>query len=432
MNNVKKHKPTILKKIFLAALLSLMVLPSTLQATTIRTADPGWLAWMGCWSPTDIQNTAQENLASLCIVNSEDATGLDILTIVNGSVLERRAVGLNGIPKEITSEECDGTEVFTFSDDGRHIFLETNFFCAGGQRKETGIMTMTSPQEWLEIRAIEIGGQTIPWVLRYGIASQEVFQTAGVEETVTRSAQLTRMSYLSPLTLANVVEAGSKVDPQAIEAWVLENAKPFSLNGDILKQMSFSGVAPNVLDAVIAVSFPNEFVLERFALDTNGESERSGLEEAVANGRIARQNTDSGSNYYGGGYQRGPFRYGYGRYADPFSYDPFRSYSNGYRYGFGYGFGYSPYYSRSNYRNIYNYNNWGSYRSPIRVTGRTRANTWEYEPGATVVPGRGYTRGGRGAPSTASPSGGGGNPPARSGGGGRTAKPRGGKPGGTF
>lgn len=435
MNNVKKHKQTILKNLFLAALLSLMVLPSTLQATTTRTADVGWLAWMGCWSPKDTQNSGQENLASLCIVNSEDTNGLEILTIVDGSILERRAVGLNGIPKKITSEECDGTEAFTFSDDGRHIFLETNFLCTGGQRKETGIMTMTSPQEWLEIRAIEIGGQTIPWVLRYGIASQEVFQTAGVEETVTRSTQLARMSFLSPLTLANVVEAGSRVDPQAIEAWILENAQPFSLNGEILKRMSFSGVAPNVLDAVIAVSFPNEFVLERFGLDTNGESERSGL-RAGTNGRIARQNTYSDSNYYDGAYQRGPFRYGYGRYANPLlgAYDPFRSYSFGYRYGYGFGSGYSPYsyLYRSNYRNVYNNSYWGSYRSPPRVAGRVRSNSWSYDNDdsrARAVPGRGYTRGGgRGTPSTASPSGGRGSPPAS---GTRTAKPRGGKPGGS-
>ena len=439
MNNVKKHKQSVLRDLLLAALLSLMVLPGTLHAATAKTTDSGWLAWMGCWSPKEIQKTGQENLASLCIVNSEETNELEILTIVDGSIIERRAVGLNGVPTEITSEGCDGTEAFTFSDDGRHIFLQTELLCTGGQRKETGIMTMSSPQEWLEIRAIEIGGQTIPWVLRYGVASQDVFQAAGVEETLDRSTRLARIAFTAPLTLANVVEAGTKVDPQAIEAWVLESAQPFALDGDILKRMSFSGVEPNVLDAVIAVSFPNEFVFETLGRDTEGKLEGYGLNPRTSD-RITRQNSYSGNTYYGGSSHRGPFRYGYGRYVDPFGgYDPFLGYNSGYRYGYGlgygYGYGYSPYYS-SRYRNINNNyywsgparTNWGSYRAPTQVTGRIRTNNSFFDQlngsRARAVTGRGYTRGGSGTPSTASPSG---NPPAR-GGATRTAKPRGGKP----
>jgi|TARA_B110000116_G_scaffold210041_1_gene185695 hypothetical protein len=448
MNNIKKAKRTVRNDLLLVLALSLMLLPSALNAATITTTDDRWLAWMGCWSPKEVQQTGQENLASLCVINSEETNGLEILTIVDGSIVERRAVGLNGAPKEITSEDCSGIEAFTFSDDGRHIFLQTELLCDGGQRKETGIMSMTSSQEWLEVRAIGVGEETIPWVLRYGVASEDVFQAAGVEGIVTRNTFLARLAFTAPLTLANVVEAGSKVDPQAIEAWVLESAQPFALDGDILKRISYSGVAPNVLDAIIAVSFPNEFVLERFGTDTNGEFQGSRL-GAQTNGRgpIARQNTYSGSNYYAGAYQTGPFRYGYGRYANPFggaydpflahnpnfTYDPFRSYSFGYRYGYGFGSGYSPYpyLYRSHSRNFYDNSYWGAYRSPTQVTGRVRSNSWSYDNDdsrARVVPGRGYTRGGRGTPSTAAPSGGRGSPPAS---GTRTAKPRGGKPGGS-
>ena len=434
MNNIKNVKRTVGKDLLLVLALSLMLLPNSLHATTITTIDDRWLGWVGCWSPKEVQQTGQENLASLCVVNSEETNALEILTIVNGSIVERRAVGLNGARKEITSEDCSGTEAFTFSDDGRHIFLQTELLCDGGQRKETGIMSMTSPQEWLEVRAIGMGGQTIPWVLRYGIASEDVFQAAGVDEFVTRNTRLARLAFIAPLTLANVVEAGTRVDPQAIEAWVLESAQPFVLNGDILKRMSYSGVAPNVLDAVIAVSFPNEFVLERFGGDTNGEFEGSGLNTRTSD-RIARQNSYYGNTYYRSSYSRGPFRYGYGRNIDPFG-----GYSSGYRYGgygVGYGWGYSPYYLpyySSRYQNGYNNYYWGSYRSPTRVTGRVRSNSWSYDNDnsrARAVPGRGYTRGGRGTPSTASPSGGRSNPPAGGGGGTRTAKPRGGKPGGS-
>ena len=432
MNYIKKQRWTITKDLLLVGLLSLMLLPSTIHAAKVTTIDDRWLAWMGCWSPKEVQQTGQESLASLCVINNEEKNGLEILTIVDGTITERREVGLNGAVKEINSEDCAGIEAFTFSEDGRHIFLNTELLCAGGQRKETGIMSMTSPQEWLEVKAIGIGGQTTPWVLRYGIASQDVFEAAGLKETVARSTLLTRMAFSAPLTLANVVEAGTKVDPQAIEAWVLESAQPFALDGDILKRMSFSGVTPNVLDAVIAVSFPNEFVLERFGVDTDGEFQSSGLNTRTSD-RITRQNFNYGNTYYGGSYNRGPFRYGYSpyyayRYADPYwgyGYDPYWSYSSRY----GYGFGYSPYYrSGLIYNNYYN----GYYRSPTRITGRVRTNTWNYDDGnnrARAVPGRGYTRGNRGTPSTAAPSGGGSNPPSS--GGTRTAKPRGGKPGGT-
>ena len=96
MNYIKKQRWTVTKDLLLVGLLSLMLLPSTIHAAKVTTIDDRWLAWMGCWSPKEVQQTGQESLASLCVINNEEKNGLEILTIVDGTITERREVGLNG------------------------------------------------------------------------------------------------------------------------------------------------------------------------------------------------------------------------------------------------------------------------------------------------------------------------------------------------
>ena len=129
-----------------------------------------------------------------------------------------------------------------------------------------------------------------------------------------------------------------------------------------------AGVSKHVIDVVVAVSFPDQFALNR------GDVEE----------RQARRPV----------YAAGP-GYGWGGFRRSLFYDPFY---------YGYGYGYPGYYG-------YSYGRYGGY-APARIyVGRSAGST-----GGRVVQGRGYTQR-RGGTVSGGSSGGSYNPPrARSGG----------------
>jgi hypothetical protein len=65
------------------------------------------------------------------------------------------------------------------------------------------------------------------------------------------------------LSQEDVVEAGSKVSSLAVEAAIVESESRFNLNSRALLQLADAGVSRNVIDLMVAQSFPSHFRVER-------------------------------------------------------------------------------------------------------------------------------------------------------------------------
>ena len=60
-----------------------------------------------------------------------------------------------------------------------------------------------------------------------------------------------------------MTEASAKVASQAVEAAIVESESRFNLNSRALLQLADAGVSPNVIDLMVAQSFPSHFRVER-------------------------------------------------------------------------------------------------------------------------------------------------------------------------
>jgi hypothetical protein len=226
-----------------------------------------------------------------------------------------------------------------------------------------------------------------------------------------------RIAASSALTLDQVIEASSKMDGKAVEAWIAESGAPFALDASRLIRMADAGVPDGVIDVMVALSYPDEFVVNTGA----------GGEEPVWAEQGPR---DASRGSYGGGFYD-PFYDPYLRYG----YYPGFGYRSAYvgigRYG-GYGMSYGGYGGYGGYG--MGYGGYSVYRPGVVVVERQSA-------GGRAVAGRGYTRSGRGSTGGVIPRGSSvrssGGAAARSApragasssGGGRKAKRRGGSPG---
>ena len=366
--------------------------------------DSRWAPWIGCWRGVDetAPATAPAEAPLLCVVPLAGEAAIEMLTVVDGQVVSRESIFADGQRHAVSREECEGWERAEFSGDSRRIYIRSELTCgAGGHRSSTGVMSMVSPSEWLDVRTVDVDGQSLPWVLRYRQASRADFQAAGQADLIGTQGSDTRMARMAasiPIALDDVIEAVEKVSAETVEIWVIERAEPFALDASRLIKMADAGVPASVIDVVVAVSYPEKFVVN------------SGYP-------LGPQGTEAGE-------RRGRPGYGYGAGLNPFEdpfYDPYArygyyspyGYGSRYRSGFGYygpyGYGYGGF---GGYRGYgygyggygYGYGGYGGYGyGPIIVVGRSGGGTGEGVSGSTrgrVARGGGYTSAGSGGGNT--------------------------------
>ena len=387
--------------------------------------DSRWVPWIGCWRAVD--ETAAAPV--LCVAPLSGEEGIEMLTTLDGEVVSRESFFTDEQQHDVSREECEGWERSEFSDDSRRVYTRSELDCGAGiHRSASGVISMVSPFEWLDVRTVDVNGQGAPWVVRYRLASRADFQAAGQADLVGPQGEETQMARTAaqiPIAPDDVIEAVGKVSAETVQLWIVERGEAFRLDATELIEMADSGVPPSVIDVVVAVSYPEKFMVNERAISERRPAEAQRGDEGSALGYHRSLNAfhdpfyDPYSRYGYGSFYGSSFGYGPG-YFGRFGYG-YGGYGGRWAYGGGLGYGYGGYGLGYGYR---------GYGGPIIVVGR-RGD--DYGPAAgRVVRGGGYSsaRGSGGSTGrTARPRSSGSStnaaPAARSGGSRSSASPRG-------
>jgi len=400
-------------RLIMSALGALLLSALCSADAAAQEVDSRWLPWIGCWSANI------EEAPDVCFQATDDPLSVEMLTLENGEISAAEILAADGRDHEVQRDDCSGWERNEFSPDGRRIYFSGSSTCeTGTATNSTGIMAMVTPYEWIDVKSVEVDGASAPFVMRYRVAMEselEGVDLAAITGDRTRSVRNARVAASRPLTTDIIVEASGRVDGEAVGAWVAEAGRDFALDAETLIELSDAAVPEEVIDIMVALSYPEEFNIQRGPQDQRWAA----ADEAEARRR------------YGD-------RYGlslYGRYyGDPFYYDRF--------YYSPYGYRYSPY----GYGRLYGGWGWGGYYSPTVVVVGRRDNSGDPSArgGGRLIRGRGYTRstgssnggsvssGGSRSTGTAVRSGGSSSSSGSSSGSARKAKRRGGGGGGLF
>ncbi len=350
-----RHEPTRVGRLAGTALATLLLaawgLPGTAAA---QQTDGRWLPFLGCWEPVSEEAARAADDALLCLQPVTGEVGVEMISIENGEIVARETRQADGLQRDSEREGCTGWERGEFSARPGVVYLDSEHACEGGVlRGATGVVAMVSPREWIDVKVVTAGGESMTWVARYRLASQRQADEAGFGEIAAdrRMAVLSaRVAAAKPPSVDDVIEASENIAPEAVGAWVAERDVPLDLNADELIRMADAGLSEEVIDMVIAVSYP-----EQFAVDRGEERYERRYDRA----------------YRLGGYGS-PWGWGRWGYYDPFYSSLFYS-----PYGYGrYGYGSYGYYGYRGYIPVVI----GGGRDRDRSTGR-------------VIRGRGYTRG---------------------------------------
>jgi hypothetical protein len=338
--------------------LLLVALPAHAQTTP----DARWSRWIGCWEL--ITENAREGAPDpatasrapraqprdparpqVC-VEASPTGGATFTTKIGTQAPIVQTVIADGTERPVTEDSCTGTQRAEWSADGLRLYARAELTCKGdqGTRRVSGLAMLGPDGKWTDVQSLDIGGRESFRVRQYRRADG-TRSVSGIPATA--------------LTLDDVKEASAKVSPRALEAALVETRASFNLTSKRLLELEAAGVPASVVDLMVALSYPDRFIVERTA--SVDRARAPVIDDPFMLGWALGY--PIWSDVYGlysplyGAFS--PY------YYSPFAYPYYRPY-----YGYGYGYGY-----------VIDPGGGGGVNLPDQPSGRGR-----------VVDGQGYTR----------------------------------------
>ena len=266
--------------------------------------------FLGCWQP----DGEEEEVGILCFV--ADGNQVEMLTVGDGGITHRELFAVDGQLRSIVQDGCTGEESARFSDDHQRIYTTSNVTCSGEPpRSGTGIIFMPEADQWVDVRAIAVDNSEVTaWAQWYVRTGESELNDLGIESgryTAPLAVRAMAGGARAPITIDDVIDATGNVHEKAVEAWIAEVGQEFArLDVDDLVELDDAGVSGDLIDVIVAVSFP-----ERFALSQPQQSQVQpgyyGARPIWIDPYYSGWGSPYGSYYSGWGYRYGPYRSSY-------------------------------------------------------------------------------------------------------------------------
>ncbi len=316
----------------------------------VGASNDAWGAWSGCWELINGLDDRGLGTADgqrlVCLEPGPEPQSAIVTTLIDGELADTRTVYGDGGTRPVDDGACAGTEQTMFSADRERLFNLASLQCEDGlARKASGISLLPTANRWVDVQVIDTDGEREVLIRRYRRVADETgtaITRFGLDSYAT-STTGSQSTASSTFDVEDVIEAVGIIDAAGVEAALLEANAGFEVDSALLMRLAEAEVPTPVIDVMVALSFPDYFLVDG--------------EENTEEGRRRR------SGYY-------PV-YGYGYWSPAFAPFGFGSY-----YGYGYGYGYSGYGSGYGY---------GFYPGGTRPGSAGRF-------GGRVVAGQGYAR----------------------------------------
>jgi len=307
------------------------------QSTTqLASADERWTPWVGCWQASARDEQSQElapnkSAPVVCVVPVKGDATVDLVTITDGKVGEPERVDANGSRRNITREGCDGWETANFSPDTKRIYLKSEYKCTGNRtRLSTGLMSISPTGEWLDVQNVKVESHSGVRVVHYGRVPVPAVLSADMRSALENTGMATNIALMAAgdsVRVAEVVEATKQVDPLVVQTWLAQRGQGFNLDAKRLTELANAKVPENVIDVMVALSYPRAFAINLAQADgqivPTGNVAQANAQEDLRDGPTVYMNWDPfyantygyyGNSYYyrgglGGGYNGYPWYY---------------------------------------------------------------------------------------------------------------------------
>jgi hypothetical protein len=338
--------------------------PAAPAATS--TVDSRAAAWLGCWRmDDDLAGTGPR----MCI--TPEKNGVRMQTVIGTQLgIDELAIP-DGVAHPVVDSECKGTDLAQWSQDGARMFRTTTVTCGKeAPRTIKSVAFMAAGPSWVTVQHVS-GDAASPSVRvqRYRRAANQTLHNGAKAPQPEAGLALRTTPEMTKWSVDDVIEASNQLPAEAVQAALTEVHHGFDLSKQALLALDAGGVNEQVIDLMVALTYPKKFVVER----RGGGSSPSGI--LTGNGWFDPMMMS--------GMTMAP--------------DCFSQYGYGYRsyYSMCNSMGYSPFgYDSYGYNRYYGYN--GGYYGWVPVgavpPGSGGGDTVEPASDGRAINGRGYTQ----------------------------------------
>ena len=241
--------------------------------STPQRFDARWTAYLGCWRLVQ-ENVSNEDAApvmttptgptiTVCVRTSDATGGITMTTFADRKKVLEQSVVADAMSHPVVESGCNGTQTSEWSRDGLRLFTHVDLACNDRPKQSfSGLTLFAKGPAWIDIQA-GIGDQQQVRIRHYMRTADEPEGMTLPADTTTRAAIDALTASTHRLSQNDVIEASKKAAPQVVEAAIVETEARFGLDSRTLKQLAVAGVSPNVIDLMVAQSFPDHFTVER-------------------------------------------------------------------------------------------------------------------------------------------------------------------------
>ncbi|RPI24820.1 MAG: hypothetical protein EHM61_16030, partial [Acidobacteria bacterium] len=319
----ERHARNRAARLFLGVIFLAVATPASAQPTV----DPRWLPWIGAWTPVAENGAGQAGQPLLFIAPAE---GGESVRLITPGVATQDVLTPNGKRGPVNRLGCQGSREMTWSSDGTRLFSRSDLTCNGQRRLLSGAMLFDRKRNLIDIQVVQANDQPGVWIQRYrpaGSLPPDILpQAEGARLAVLANWERARVS-TGRLDPDDVIEGLQKVGSEAVEAMLVETEPRFSISSKLLARLTAAGAPDQILDLMVALSFPDRFIVEK------GTVYRATYPDA---GAIAPPVSawDLYSWYYGFPMWSAAWRYPFFGLYDPWMFYPGYSYYGGYYTGY--------------------------------------------------------------------------------------------------
>jgi len=231
---------------------------------TPEIADSRWLPWIGTWQlVSDTVPVANEDLKKKFLLEirpKEDGKAVMMTAFEDKKVLFEDTITADGASRSLKEDDCTGWYRYSWSDTGERRLFESEMNCGNeASRRISGLSIMNQKEEWLDIQLMQSQDDRIITIRRYKILDK----TTGTHDTGIQDIYGYHAVAGNNFSIKEIIELSHKVPSEVLEAALMEYRAPFKINAKTLTRLADSDIPDSLIDLMVALSFPEEFIIEQ-------------------------------------------------------------------------------------------------------------------------------------------------------------------------
>jgi hypothetical protein len=262
-----------------AVALGVLAIPISSLAQT-PAVDPRWAPYLGCWQlQREATGTGTANLEAvaarraragetredvmICVTPSSEPNAVAQQTVLNGESVLDEVIAADGSKRTGEHASCTSSRQAEWSSSGRQLFSRGTVSCKGQpDRTITGLSLVAPGPTWVDVQMVEVNGTRSVRVRRYGLSREQ--------SRVARPAAAGSPAPMDRWTIDEVKEAVRHTAPEVVQAALIEVGGKLPLSARRLVELDEAGIPGSVVDVMVALSFPEKFVIERGSTSGGG------------------------------------------------------------------------------------------------------------------------------------------------------------------